>query len=821
MLPDLDQSGAWAHVHVSVHGIIGTKKERNDTLSEKLDSDPHCFTSRLISPRRLDDLTNYTVFLVPAFERGRLAGLGLPAVEMVDGEKKEIDALEKAWPHGTDKLVQLPVYYMWSFRTGPHGDFEYLVTLLKPYEIGLDAGIGFKKMDVSHPGLGLPVASQDPMDMDGALISTEGAKPWAAKFDFIQELVKILDYPDDYLKGDTPQSVVAPPIYGSIHAGRNRLPAPKTDKPEEPPEEDRKWLWRINVDPVRRAAASLGAKVVQANQQQLMASAWKQVDAIRRANREIRFGQLSMEVSASSYSRNILSQDLDSALFITAPLHNRVKASVPTSASAMPATSCPLTITAGCRIRTSPIVRGTLEPQWRKRACPLGALGRRQDRAEQDAKQVFLERMAGGILASSCPPEPVSSNVSFSSIDQNIIRSPLKRIMPEKEGEGAGKTKTAPSPIDAVLAAFKPELEAVHLGEFQDEELDGLRESIVADLEPRRNIAGSIRKRITLPPEPELQPEDPDRPRVRLKSAPDPMDETNLQPIMQAPEFPQPIYEALRDLSQDWLLPGVEKLPENSISLLMANQIFIEAFMVGLNHEMARELLWKGYPTDQKGTCFRQFWNSVGVISDTEISLEDQKDIKLITQWNNSDLGKNTSRKLTNGDSLVLLIRGELLKRYPNTIVYAAEADKDGEAWKIGSKEKHPIFSGTLKPDISFFGFDLTREEAVKGNGWFFVLQEQPSEPRFGLDVTSEGSEGKKLQSWDEFSWGHLADSADALKNLVYIDINASWPDIDLEEEDKKLGLIWTDGGSPDIARITFQPPARIAVHATRMLPND
>ena len=31
--------------------------------------------------------------------------------------------------------------------------------------------------------------------------------------------------------------------------------------------------------------------------------------------------------------------------------------------------------------------------------------------------------------------------------------------------------------------------------------------------------------------------------------------------------------------------------------------------MCGLNHEFAGELLWRGYPTDKRGSYFRQFWD--------------------------------------------------------------------------------------------------------------------------------------------------------------------------------------------------------------------
>ena len=43
---------------------------------------------------------------------------------------------------------------------------------------------------------------------------------------------------------------------------------------------------------------------------------------------------------------------------------------------------------------------------------------------------------------------------------------------------------------------------------------------------------------------------------------------------------------------------------------LQTNRRFVEAYMVGLNVEMGRELLWRGFPTDQRGTCFAQFWDT-------------------------------------------------------------------------------------------------------------------------------------------------------------------------------------------------------------------
>ena len=59
--------------------------------------------------------------------------------------------------------------------------------------------------------------------------------------------------------------------------------------------------------------------------------------------------------------------------------------------------------------------------------------------------------------------------------------------------------------------------------------------------------------------------------------------------------------------------------------------------MVGLNHEMARELLWREYPTDQRGSYFRQFWDVSGYLpgagEDVSNLSEKLKDIPEIHTW--------------------------------------------------------------------------------------------------------------------------------------------------------------------------------------------
>ena len=151
--------------------------------------------------------------------------------------------------------------------------------------------------------------------------------------------------------------------------------------------------------------------------------------------------------------------------------------------------------------------------------------------------------------------------------------------------------------------------------------------------------------------------------------------------------------KALRDLSQDFLFPGLEHVPPNTVTLLETNSKFVESFLVGLNAEMSHELLWRDYPTDQRGTYFRQFWDTPQQDATSTGS----------TPWGNAELGKNAHA----GESLVLLLRGELLRRYPNSVIYAVKAEKINgqlDLSRDATDERHPLFRGTLKPDVTFLG---------------------------------------------------------------------------------------------------------------------
>ena len=321
----------------------------------------------------------------------------------------------------------------------------------------------------------------------------------------------------------------------------------------------------------------------------------------------------------------------------------------------------------------------------------------------------------------------------------------------------------------------------------------------------------------------------------------DPLDE-----VMAYPEFPQPMCETLKELSESHVLPGVEKVPQNTVGVLEPNRRFIESYMAGLNHEFARELLWRRYPTDQRGSYFRQFWNVdeyVADASDTDesgniqvLDPEALRDIKPLHKWKAARLGANAViNNAAKTKPLVLMIRGNLIKRYPNALVYAVGAQLDASGGQNGKllpglnefggealEPQFPVFRGALGEDLIFMGFSFDADSArsvlaeaghYTQYGKFFVFEERIGEARFGLDEAESSIEPDGDVPLDNLSWGHfqLAEKEHYGKYLADV-------------FDVKIPLtgdtVWnenTDSGSR--ARITLQKSVRLAIHADQLLP--
>ena len=265
--------------------------------------------------------------------------------------------------------------------------------------------------------------------------------------------------------------------------------------------------------------------------------------------------------------------------------------------------------------------------------------------------------------------------------------------------------------------------------------------------------------------------------------------------VMTYPVLELPAYQYLVAYDRDWFCPGVDEVPPDSVTLLETNPRFIAGFMGGLNHETSRELLWRSYPTDSRGTPWRKFWKRTDA----------RPDIDEIHTWgprgSRSDLPVQTTDPLGN---LVLMVRGELLRRYPRTNAVAVRAVRAGNGPQRPSLAPEdlllPVFAGQFDPDVSFFGFPLVNRDLTDGEGWFFGLMEPVTEPRFGFDVTPTKDPPTR---WDEVAWdqvGVLPGQQLTHRKLSGVPIGGSV------------------GQADGVAAALFQRPFKLLVHARHLV---
>lgn len=192
-------------------------------------------------------------------------------------------------------------------------------------------------------------------------------------------------------------------------------------------------------------------------------------------------------------------------------------------------------------------------------------------------------------------------------------------------------------------------------------------------------------------------------------------------PIMSYPVFPEPTYYYLKSLSDKFILPCVDELPDNSIAVFQSNPAFMEAYLCGMNTEMGRELLWREYPTDQRGSYFRKFWDSE--TSANNILNDNYFDVGMLHTWN-GHLGENSAQG--KGSLLIFAIKGNLIQQFPDTQVYLHKAAKlfstknedekhDREDWfsKDANAEVYPVMQAYLRDDLYIVGFNKMFDEVL------------------------------------------------------------------------------------------------------------
>lgn len=889
-LPPDDQVWAWAHVHVNAD--LGSSSTPDAAaLASTLRADPDRGICRLLSPRRLEPNTPYHAFVIPTFEAGRKAGLG--------EEVRDADSgLALAWAAATE----FPVYFEWFFRTGAAGDFEELVRALVPRP--LDGRVGVRDLDVQQPGFILPPITSPPDDvvgLEGALLSpTSVPKPLATTSNFPAEIETAVNLAADVesagASGGDP--VVTAPLYGRWHALVTRMSSDPAL---------RSWVNEINSDPRFRSAAGLGARVVQEGQETYMRLAWEQIGEVLAANRRIHFTQVAVQACQQAFDKSVAVLPDAHVLSLAAPVLKRVKGGSTTVHHQVTDSRLPRATLSGAfrkqlrprgalgrrlaaRGARAPIERavdqlnaGTISPApprpapnaptleqvaaIDRPAPPLGADDRHGIVARVAAIATrAIDRWLGPGAAGTDTGDAFRSEaltpqaaVAVPPVPGFVLAPPGRTpTVPPGSGPPGGSGPDSPDAREfrRALIAFHQQLAARSPPSAPREEvpLAEMRATVLHAVEPARAFPRRLGAALRIGGQP-LSAYLSDSYRDSGSVGVPPTE--RIVTVMAYPDVKLPMYEPLRDISSELLVPNLRLVEPNTISLMMKNQPFIEAYLVGLNHEFARELLWREYPTDQRPSTFRQFWdvsssaNTGG--ADPEAFEESLRDIQRIHEWpRSSRLGEHDNRRKP-GDppegpetplakrQVVLVVRGELLKKYPNTIIYAQRArwgdrpdnalrlvlwDETGEKALANPADPNirlPLYKASVAPDIYFVGFDLTVEEVIGHAaldetaaakaaipatelGWFFVLEEVIGEPRFGLDENPPGVPGEL--KWDNLAWDHLGDVSR---------IDLAQPFVTEPGGTRTDGVGW-GANAADLAFILYQKPVLVAIHAREML---
>ncbi len=289
-------------------------------------------------------------------------------------------------------------------------------------------------------------------------------------------------------------------------------------------------------------------------------------------------------------------------------------------------------------------------------------------------------------------------------------------------------------------------------------------------------------------------------------------DDQRIEPVMAAPHFDHPMYEALDRYDRNWLIPGLGTIPDpDLVTVLQTNSRFVEAFLVGLNHEFARELLWREYPTDGRGTSFRSFWTSGSELL-ADVNAFDP----------NLALGAHLDPNLSG--RLVLLVRGEVVRRYPGLLAHAVRHANLTDGRPVFGRDAavaRTLFQVNLAPDLLLVGFDLTADQVdaddtqpggpIPASGaYWFLLAENPTEPRFGLD---DGDPGL-LHLRDDLTWPDLLPPGERFLRPFPPRLVTDGPS---PPAPAPLPVTWGATASA-VAHILYNPPARAAFRAAPLL---
>jgi hypothetical protein len=653
--------------------------------------------ARVVSPRTLATGQDYVAVLVPAWT----------VTVAADGSA----ALADSWPSPAGTVV-LRCFDHWTFRTTTEpGDFAFIAQRLDPLTPVEAAELRARRF--GRAAVGVAPFGPEPLRAGGALTT-------------------VPEPGDPPLLDDLPAPVAdaVEALAGDLARGdRWVLTLPRYDVPWHPgPVDGEPWQWpppgdevvpdgwrrELRVDPRHRGAAGIGAWAAIEWQDRISDGAARQAAAVAAAAQRIRHLTLGLDASRRLWKRRVPTEPL-ARLAALSPLLGRL----PTDRG-----GTALDAVAG---RTPALARGLFSSAARRMLRRRGPLARS---AAPGATAL------GGLIAAAnaCPPLPPVPDDDAAAIDVLADRGATEALAESARGQVfdvvlavTGDERAARSAAGAIDAPDR----AVDL-------IDGLRDPLPVErcvpIPDLHAVATSIAAGI-----------DPtvDRPIVvdRVLGPITGLRPPELAEPDIAPELDIPLWKFLSERAPDWLLPGAGDVPDDRVLAVQTNPTFIDAVLVGANHQTLGELRWRNLPITTRWTPLRRFWERVATAGG-----EPRPDIRPIVrlsdgseQWTDAsplgDVGHLADPR--HRSSLVVVLHTELFRRYPATIVYLTPNAGGAATWgpvpavdepAPPLHREYPAFSGTLTPELVFFGFDVPPSA---GSDHWLVLEEPPPGFRF------------------------------------------------------------------------------------------
>lgn len=832
VFPPAGQTWAAAHVQINDGSLLKNELAdgalRNQKIAASLRANPNAGVSRLLCLRKLKPATAYTAFLVPSFERGRIAGLG--------GRKPEIEAVGRfllSWESSGDS--RFPVYHEWSFQTGTE-DFEQLAKKIVPRDLS-GTELGKLWMDASEINYGDLFDYKGSLDTESrrGFLPFEGAlrlagpsmpnltqRTGAPEREFVEQLAKLVNLGVEYRRKTLPElqwsvsalgngdddPLIVPPIYGRWYAKPDGAATVKPGLPNT-------WLDQLNLDPAMRVAAGLGAAAVKENQEEYMSRAWEQLsDYRRKLNGELNRLNFALEVSKAIFQKHFV-QGSD----MTGDGVNKILALTHAIQATVKSDQVGMSI-AG-KLSNSKTDAAFVQPLYRRLTRSNGPVMKRVKTPTSFNRVV----MSGGtqffvtsLPAPANPPYQNFSSAKLKSIDTTkFIYTPgswgpawLTLYEPSWYNDRLGSFLTDRAKFPSIVKDVQLRtLSMPLLNPPPVFDLSMFSQQVMAKISPAASFQQQYKSMI-----PQNAP-------------PAVADSESISPNSFNPQFTDPAYERLAKLKPELFIPNLDLITSESFLLLQANSAFIESYLVGMNHEMGAEFLWRGYPADLNATYFRQFWD----VSDAAPAPSlDRSDIKPIRTWQlTQGLGGNGPAGSFQ-NPLVFVIKAELIKKYPTLVVYAQKAKLDPSRTvrtpDLSVAPKTPIFLSRLGSEFLMAGFELTRDQVLgpplagtpNREGWYFVLAERPGEMHFGLDQSRSAA---VAATWNDLAWTDLPSAVD------YLDLEKHIPPAPAASD----GMAWGKGQAtvtPDpaagtgdaaqMAAILQQRPVQLFVHASQLI---